>query len=208
MAEKEKEKKKAEGSDKAAEKAPAEASKAKGGGGMFTRTPVLMGVVMILEAAVLFAGMKFLGAGPKSAAAGVDLPTAGEGGHGGASHGGEQGGSGPADKKKAVEIPVVEFKAPNRLTGRTYLFDVEIRVVTKTEHAEAVKAMLKDREGLVRDRMRTIVAQSDPGKLSGEGEPGLETLRRQVKWQLDEILGEGMIDEVLVTKCTPFRTDM
>jgi flagellar basal body-associated protein FliL len=60
---------------------------------------------------------------------------------------------------------------------------------------------------LIKDRVRTIIAQSDPDKLIGGAEPGLETLRRQVKYQLDEIIGEGLIDEVLVPKCIPFRTD-
>jgi flagellar basal body-associated protein FliL len=60
---------------------------------------------------------------------------------------------------------------------------------------------------LIQDRIRTIIAQSDPEKLSGGSEPGLETLRRQVKYQLDEIIGDGMIDEVLVPRCIPFRTD-
>jgi hypothetical protein len=32
-------------------------------------------------------------------------------------------------------------------------------------------------------------------------------LRRQVKYQLDEIIGEEMISEVLVPRCIPFRTD-
>ena len=66
---------------------------------------------------------------------------------------------------------------------------------------------IKEREALIKDRIRTIIAQSDPEKLGGGSEPGLETLRRQVKYQLDEIVGEGMIDEVLVPRCIPFRTD-
>jgi hypothetical protein len=36
----------------------------------------------------------------------------------------------------------------------------------------------------------------------------LETLRRQVKYQLDQILGDDkLIDEVLVPRCIAFRTD-
>ena len=57
---------------------------------------------------------------------------------------------------------------------------------------------------MIKDRIRTIIAQSDPEKLGGGSEPGLETLRRQVKYQLDEIVGEGVIDEVVVPKCIPF----
>ena len=41
-------------------------------------------------------------------------------------------------------------------------------------------------DALIQDRVRTIIAESDPDKLGGGSEPGLETLRRQVKYQLDE----------------------
>ena len=44
-------------------------------------------------------------------------------------------------------------------------------------------------------------------KLGGGSEPGLETLRRQMKHQLDEIIGEGMIEEVLIPRCIPYRQD-
>jgi len=57
------------------------------------------------------------------------------------------------------------------------------------------------------NRIRTIIAQSDTEKLGGGSEPGLETLRRQVKYQLDEIIGEGMVEEVLVPRCIPFRAE-
>ncbi len=67
--------------------------------------------------------------------------------------------------------------------------------------------MITEHEALIQDRVRTIIAQSDPDKLGGGSEPGLETLRRQVKYQLDEIVGDGLIDDVLIPRCIPFRTD-
>ena len=66
---------------------------------------------------------------------------------------------------------------------------------------------VKDRGALIKDRVCTIIAQIDPDKLGGGSEPGLETLRRQVKYQLDEIVGEGIIDEVLIPRCIPYRAD-
>lgn len=184
------------------------AAPASGGGGLFTKTPVLLGGVMIIEAAVLFAGFKFLGAGPAPAAASADLaPDAhGDSQGGDDSHGGA--GSGPAlDRKQLVEVQVLEFRAPNKLSGRTFLYDVSIYAVSSAAHEKEVKATIEARKALITDRVRTIIAQSDPEKLGGGSEPGLETLRRQVKYQLDEIVGEGMIDEVLVPRCIPFRAD-
>ena len=99
---------------------------------------------------------------------------------------------------------MLDFRALNTKSGRSFLYDVTIFAVTRTEHEQLVKDTIKSREALIKDRVRTIIAQCEPEKLA---EPGLETLRRQVKYQLDEILGQGIIDEVLVPRCIPFRTD-
>lgn len=193
-------------------------AKAAGGGGMaalLSKTPVLMGGVMLIEAVVLFAGFKFLGGGAKPADAAnvAHLETeeshgeaSAEGGHGEGGHG-DGAKPAPVDKKKSIEINVLDFKAPNKQSGRTFLYDVSIYLVTKNEFADQVKQTIKDRDALIKDRIRTIIAQSDPEKLGGGSEPGLETLRRQVKYQLDEIVGEQMISEVLIPRCIPFRTD-
>jgi len=193
-----------------------------GGGGLLAKTPVLLGGVMLIEAVVLFAGFKFLAGGNPAPAAGAEIaaeeksesheePAKEAEGHGAAKesaeHGGSEKSSKAIDKKKAVEVRVIEFKAPNKMTGRTFIYDIKICVLTKGEFLSRVEDTIKEREALIQDRIRTIVAQSDPEKLGGASEPGLETLRRQVKYQLDEIIGEGMIDEVLVPRCIPLRTD-
>lgn len=172
------------------------------GGGLLAKTPVMLGGVMLLEAAVLFAGFKFLGGGPTHAG-GAEI----------ALHdtdrkdGGSEGSGPPGAAKKTAEVAVLEFKAQNKLSGRTFIYDVSIFVVTRSEFKSQVAETIKDREALIKDRVRTIIAQNDPEKLGGGSEPGLETLRRQVKHQLDEIVGEGMIEEVLIPKCIPIRSD-
>lgn len=201
------------------------------GGGLMSKTPVLLGVAMLLQAVVLFAGFKFLGGSPKPATAAdlvteehpaddADAAAAEGGGHdaapAAAEHDAKPAKSGdhgaPAEKdaapkidpKKPVEVTVVDFKAANRLSGRMVLYDVAIVAGTKGKYKDKVSSTIKDREGLIKDRVRTIIANCEPEKLA---EPGLETLRRMVKYQLDEILGEGIIDEVFVPRCIPFRTD-
>lgn len=194
----------AEKPDKKGEPAAPSADKPAAKAGLLGKMPVLLGGVMVVEAAVLFAGFKVLGGGGPQQAAGAELVTSeGEGPHGSAGHGDARGGA----HKKTVELLVVDFKAANKASGRTFLYDVSIYVVTKGEREKQVKDGLKEREALIKDRVRTIIAQSDPEKLTGGSEPGLETLRRQVKYQLDLIFGEGIIEEVLVPKCIPFRTD-
>jgi flagellar basal body-associated protein FliL len=173
-----------------------------GGGGLMTKMPVLLGGVMIIEAVVLFAGFKFLGGAPR-AASGAELTMAPTGDGKTANKEDAK----AADDKSTVEIQVVDFRAPNKLSGRTFLYDVSIFLVAKAEYQDKIKETISSRDALIKDRIRTIIAQSDPDKLGGGSEPGLETLRRQVKYQLDEIIGDGMVDEVLVPRCIPFRTD-
>ena len=122
-------------------------------------------------------------------------------GHGGTA---AAAGHGKVDKKKKVELAVVDIRAQNRKSGQVFMYDVSIYVRVKSAVEEKTKSTLGDNSSLIKDRIRTIIAQSDPEKLGGGSEPGLETLRRQIKYQLDEIVGEGVIDEVLVPKCLPF----
>ena len=172
------------------------------GGGLLSKTPVLVGGAMAIEAVVLLAGIWISEGNTPKAAAGAEVAglKPAEGAEGAAT---------PAetDKKRPVEVPVADFRALNRRSGQTFLYDVSIVATSKAESEDQVKKKIADRGNLIRDRIRTIIAESDPDKLGGGSEPGLETLRRQVKFQLDEIVGEGLIDEVLVPKCIPFRTD-
>lgn len=169
-------------------------------GGLLTKTPVLLGGVMLIEAVVLFAGFKVLGGHAQQApGAEIAMDEKGDGKEGGKDK--------KAGEKKTVELPVLDTKAPNRTNGRTWLYDVSIFAVVKSENEERVKELLKDNKALIEDRLTTIIRESDPDKLGGGAEPGLETLHRQVKYQLDRIVGEGKIEDVLVPRCIAFRTD-
>lgn len=191
------------GKDTPAAGAAAMPEKKGGAGGFFAKTPVMLGSVMLLEAAVLFAGFKFLGAGPGHAG-GAEIETHDSAGKEGE---GKEGDPKAGPRHKTAEVAVLEFKAQNKLSGRTFVYDVSIYVVTKSEFKAQVADTIREREALIKDRVRTIIAQNDPEKLGGGSEPGLETLRRQVKHQLDEIVGDGLIDEVLIPKCIPIRSD-
>jgi len=193
---------KAEKAEKGERKAEAPAAgheKAKAGGGLLAKTPVLLGGAMLIEAVVLFAGFKFIGGGAKPAA-GATVTLAD-----GKSEGGDKADGAASDKgdKKTVEVQVLDFKAENKQSGRTFLYDLSIFVVAKSQFQEKVNSAIKAHDALIQDRVRTIIAESDPEKLGGS-EPGLETLRRQIKYQLDEIVGDGVIDEVLVPRCIPY----
>lgn len=198
-------------------------------GGLLSKTPVLLGIAMVLQSVILFAGLKMFGGGAKPAVgaevqtadadakdggdkaadSGHDAETKSDSGHGEeASHGGEGHDTPVApkklDKKRKVELKVVDFKASNKQSGRMFLYDVSIVISVHGVNEEKAKSTLADNDARVKDRIRTIVAQSPPEKLA---EPGLETLRRQVKYQLDQILGDNVVDEVYVPRCIPFPVE-
>ncbi len=208
MAEKEKKPDAAPSGDKKpaakAEPAPAAAPAAAkaGAGGLFTKTPILLGGAMIIEAVVLFAGFKFISGGAKNANA-ADMTTpvkAVEGADGDKS-------AATTDDSTTAEVPLLEARFPNKRSGRAFLYDIKIVLSVKKESADKVKAIVTEHDALIQDRVRTIIAETDPEKLGGGAEPGLETLRRQVKYQLDEIVGDGLIDDVLIPQCLPFPAE-
>lgn len=194
-------------------------------GALLTKLPVLLGGVMVVEAVLLLGAVKMLGGGP-APAEGAELHA--KAGHGAdahgeeddddASHAGADAGGGHGDAKDAgpkinpkgkYALPVLEFKATNKVSGRMFLFDVQIEAQVLGANVEKVKSRLEKRKALISDRVRTIIAQSDPEKLNGQAEPGLETLKRQIKYELDEpgVIGPGLIDLILVPRCIPFRAD-
>src|SRR5579864_3515114 len=117
-------------------------------GGLLSKTPVLLGAVMLLEAVLLGGGFWLFGHKPQSAA-GAELAVDDKGeGHDG---------KGKSDKK-TVEVPVLDFKALNRTNGHTFLYDVSIYVVTKADNESKIKDKFKDNKALIEDRVRTIIA--------------------------------------------------
>jgi flagellar basal body-associated protein FliL len=181
---------------------PSEDGKPAKGGivGLLTKLPVLIGGVMVLEAVALFVVFKMMSGGPAAADAhGVD-PHGIEDPHADAEAEGLY-------SANLVEVPVDSFRAYNNTSGTTYLYDVDISIQVKPDVKEKVEAKLAASTALVRDRMNQIIRSIDPQKLNGSAEPGLETLRRQVKYQLDLIIGDGLIEEVLVPRCLPYRAN-
>lgn len=144
---------------------------------------VLVGIMM-LEGGVFALWMTF--ADPKSAsgAGNPDVPT--------------------QVVNASAEVKVLEFQAFNRKTGRTYRYDISVCVECAKQDQKTVEVRRDERRALIQDEFRTLVAKADPQHLQ---EPDLETLRRQFKATLDEVLGEGLVKRVLIPSCCPYPVD-
>src|SRR5207237_2308285 len=108
----------------AAHAAPADKQKT-GAAGLLSKTPVLFGGVMLLEAVVLFGGFKFIGGGKPAPAGAAELSTSDHEGHDGHDGHGEKS---SGDRRKTAEVNVLDFKAPNHVNGRSFLYEVSISV--------------------------------------------------------------------------------
>jgi flagellar basal body-associated protein FliL len=169
------------------------------------QTLMMLGIllfVMAVEGGGIYFAVKFFGGGPQTAAAeGLAAPVA-SGGHGGG-HGSE--GEAATSVTTDAELQVAKLKAPNMKSGRLFLYDIEVYAKTKKEKADTLKKMLEGYKATIEDRLSRVVRSAEPQDLQ---EDGLETIRRQVKHELGQIVGdEKMVEEILIPKCTPFKVD-
>ena len=144
---------------------------------------IVAAVVLVLEGATV-AGTMMLSSGPKKVVAEVPVKAV-------------------EPEQKDVEVDLVKDRLPNNVGGRLCMYDLQI--VAKVNEKDKVKAteLFAERDAETRDHVRTIIASSDPKSLN---EPGLETLRRQIAYQLAQDLGKDgkdLVKEILIPQCTP-----
>lgn len=165
--------------DGAAEAAP---EKASGKSGKMM-TMVVFGGAMLIEGVAIFACMKFLGTEPD--------PT----------HGMQEMTATSKPWAQSVEMPVAKVRVPNNNGARTVLYSVN--VVLSVHHAEAdrIREFMENRKSTIEDVISRVIRSADEGHLA---EPGLETLKRQIRFELSTLFGDDKaIEQVLIPECTP-----
>lgn len=189
----------------AEEQGKTQASEKPATSGKRRQTLTMLGIllfVMTVEGGGIYFAVKFLGGGPQSAVA-EGLTTTVVGGGNGDGHGG--GGHAATDIAADAELQVTKLKAPNMKSGRLFLYDIEIYAKTKKEKSETLQKLLESYKATIDDRLSRVVRSAEPQDLQ---EDGLETIRRQVKHELGQIVGdEKMVEAILIPKCTPFKVD-
>jgi flagellar basal body-associated protein FliL len=114
-----------------------------------------------------------------------------------------------AEQNTLTEQLVLKDKFTNDRTGRTYVYDTEIYVTVKKKHLDKFKEELDLMQQRIRSDVDTIFRKAEPAAFQ---EPTRATLTRQIKAALDSRFGnapdgEPFIQDVLIGKCMPFRTD-
>ena len=102
------------------------------------------------------------------------------------------------DAKQETEIALPELNAFNKREGRLYMYNLEITIRVRQSKAEEVCEIIEARKSTILDRFNTVIRGAETKYLN---EPGLETLRRQLSFELNKILGDDeLVLELLIPK--------
>lgn len=147
----------------------------------------LVGGVMLVEGVAIFMFMKFMGTDPD--------PT----------HGMEQGMEATSKPwEESQEIQVAQVRVPNSSGSRTLLYTVRVVVSVHHKDHDKVKVFMESRKNTIEDVISRVIRSADERHLA---EPGLETVKRQIRYELGSLLGdESLIEQVLIPECMPLPT--
>ncbi|MCP4593132.1 MAG: hypothetical protein GY842_20545 [bacterium] len=102
-----------------------------------------------------------------------------------------------------VEVLLGECDAINRKSGDAVVVHLTLSGRVSADNVERVTQLIEKRQNTIRDRVQMILRSADPQHLN---EPNLDTLKRQVKTEVDKILGEEeLVLEVLIPQILQSR---
>ncbi len=144
--------------------------------------PIIVVAIMLGEGGGLFIATKLM-YGPPEAAGAAELT---------------EGQKNVRAVQEEVEIELPEVNAFNKREGRLYLYNLTVTLRVKKENAEEVRKIVEVRKSTILDRFNIVVRSAETKQLN---EPGLDTIRRQFRFELDRLLGDDqLIQEVLIPR--------
>lgn len=161
------------------EPAKTEAPAKKGKAGTFA----IFGGVMLIEGVAIFAAMKMFGHEPDPT---VGMETLA-----------------PTTKpwEESLELPVASVRVPNCNGSRTLLYSVKVAARVHSKEKDEVREFLEMRKSTIEDIISRVIRSAEEKHLA---EPGLETLKRQVRFELSTLIGdEHKIEQILIPECMP-----
>ncbi|MBN2583255.1 MAG: hypothetical protein JXL80_09310 [Planctomycetes bacterium] len=91
--------------------------------------------------------------------------------------------------------------AVNAQRGRLVYWALKVTLRVPRGQDETLKERLIANEDLIRDKISTVVGKCDPVILEQEADHA--TLKRQIRFALNSVLGKGAISEVVIPQCIP-----
>jgi flagellar basal body-associated protein FliL len=91
--------------------------------------------------------------------------------------------------------------AVNAQRGRLVYWALKVSLRVPRGQEVALKERLIANEDLIRDKISTVVGKCDPVILEQEADHA--TLKRQIRFALNSVLGKGAVSEVVIPQCIP-----
>jgi len=100
------------------------------------------------------------------------------------------------DSQPTAEVEITECRPSNSVTGKLLTFKLRVSALVLRSDMERATELVGVNEARLTDRVNFVIRSAEPHHLS---EPGLETIKRRFKHEIDGILGDpALIKEVLV----------
>ena len=170
--------------DEVAQVAGAAATPGRGGKSKLFAIMIVAGL-MLIEGVGVYSLVKFTGG----------TPAASEAAQGGGKT--EPGQPIELPKDLEAEVEVLECRPSNRTVGKLITFHLKVSVLVRRENQEQVQKLVEEKKGRLQDRVNYVIRSA---QLKHLNEPGLETIRRQIKHEFDSIFGD---DELIVAVLIP-----
>jgi flagellar basal body-associated protein FliL len=106
--------------------------------------------------------------------------------------------------EESKELEVAHVRVQNANGARTILYSVTITARVRRENEAMLQEFLENRKATLNDAISRIIRSTDEKHLA---EPGLETLKRQVRFELSNLIGDDtVIEQILIPEFTPLPT--
>lgn len=162
------------------------------------KTLIIIVAVAAVQGGLFFAAIKFFGGAPQ--------PSYGATGEPGRPDEHYTQGGDPTRSMETVEVDLLKkFRVPNTKSGRTWVYDFDIKIVVPADRKAAVESLVTERAGEISDRVAQIVRAADSRTLQ---EDDFRTLRMQIEQALATIFrDEKLVQRVLIPRCVPTQAD-
>ena len=102
----------------------------------------------------------------------------------------------PAPCEAFSEIPLADCRPTNKNGVKVFSYSIRVSGLVETEQLEEAQKLVEKMQDRIDDRVNFVIRSADQKFLN---EPGLETIKRQLKSEMDKLVGrDDLIVEILV----------
>ncbi len=95
-----------------------------------------------------------------------------------------------------AEVELADCRPSNMMAGKFVTFHIRVSALVAAKDVEQAETLVRIKRARLEDGVNTVIRSAEPKHLS---EPGLETIKRRLKHEIDQILGDDqLVKRVLI----------